>query len=283
VFHRTGTNRIVAARDDGSHARTVARGRYALFAPRGGLVAVAGKAGSSGFPDLRLASVRGGVRRRLMSDAVFGGSHPPLAPAWSPSGRRLVAGDGANGDGCLFDLARHRRRDLHLFTYSGGASFSPDGGQVAIAVSDEVDSTELRVYRGGHSRRIARGTEPLWGRGGIAFLGPNGALRLKPKPGAKSRPLAQPTLGPLHPIGWSKNGGRLLFEEDVVRGPVTARIVSPSTGRVVTLPEQFDEVDALSRDGRHVLGVVGGNVVSATATSHATVLARHADSPSWDR
>src|SRR5207237_363393 len=133
VFHRTGTNRIVAARDDGSHARTVARGCYALLAPRGGLVAVAGKAGSSGFPD---------------------------------------------------------------------------GGQVAIGVSDEVDSTELRVYRGGHSRRMTRGTEPLWGRGGIAFLGPNGALRLKPKPGAKSRPLAQPTLGPLHPIGWSKNGGR---------------------------------------------------------------------------
>jgi hypothetical protein len=281
VFHRTVTNRIIAARNDGSHAHTIARGPFALLAPRGGLVAVAGKRGSSGFPELRLASVHGGVRRRLMRDAV--------GPAWSPDGRRLVAGDGANGDGFLFDLARHRRRDLNLFTFSGGASFSPDGRHVAIAVTPELDDrTEVRIYGAGiddrnHSRWFAQGTDPLWGRGGIAFLGPNGALRLKPKSGAKSRPLAQQNLSGLHPTGWSKNGGRLLFEEDVVRGPILARIISPSTGRVVTLPQDFDEVDALSRDGRHVLGVVDGNVVSVTGTGRATVIARHANSPSWDR
>lgn len=278
VFHRLGTDRIVAARNDGSHPHTVTRGRGALLAPRGALIAVVGEAGSSGFPDLRLASLGGGVRRRLMKDAA--------SLAWSPDGRRLVVDNGANGDGFLFDLARRRRRDLHLDTFSGGASFSPDGRQVAIAVSPDLNHTEIQIQGGGidgggHRRWFARGTDPLWGRGGIAFVGPNNGLRLKTKPGAKSRPLTQDH-GGLRPIGWSMNGAKLLFEEDVVRGPILARIVRPSTGRVVTLPQHFDEVDAFSRDGRHVLGVVSGNVVSVTPAGHMTILARRADSPSWN-
>ena len=279
VFHRTGTDRIVAASDDGSHARTVARGRAALLAPRGGLIAVAGDlSSSSGLPELRLESVHRGVHRLLMRDAV--------SAAWSPDGRQLAVGDGGNGDGFLFDLARRRRRDLDLFTFSGGPSFSPDGHHLAIAVSPELDRTEIRIYvagidAGNHSRWFARGTDPVWGRGGIAFRGPNNGLRLKPKRGAKSRPLTH-THGGVYPICWSKKGDKLLFQEDVLRGPTLARIVSPSSGRIVTLPQDFDEIDALSRDGRRVLGVVEGNVVSTTATGHMTVLARHADSPSWD-
>jgi hypothetical protein len=61
-------------------------------------------------------------------------------------------------------------------------------------------------------------------------------------------------------------------------------LVDPSGATApLGLGSEFTELTDLSSSDRQVLGAAGGDVVSVADDGTVTVLAAHADSPSWNR
>lgn len=87
----------------------------------------------------------------------------------------------------------------------------------------------------------------------------------------------------LYPVEWSRDGHRLLAAQGESDFALHALMIVPSTCRVTTLSPVFSQVDALSRDGNTILGVIDGDVVTVTADGAVTVLAHGAVNPSWTR
>jgi WD40 repeat protein len=286
VYHRAHTNQIVAARNDGSRPHVVASGQNARVSPNGCKVLFARHVRKRTYPDLRLVSVLGGRSRLLLHDVGFGDGFSTLHPSWSPNSRSIVAGDASDGAGYLFDAKTRRRTDLQTYRTGlafTGASFSVDSSRLAVELSD-VRDTKLFLYRRGHRgfKSIVRGMSPVWGRGGIAFSTDRG-LELVPRLGAPKRLLVADTTASVQPVAWSAASGRLLAARESSNGRAKALLVTPATKRVVTFSQDFSEVDALSRDGKRVLGVVDGDVVAAAADGSSQMLAAGADNASWNR
>ena len=101
--------------------------------------------------------------------------------------------------------------------------------------------------------------------------------------GGQSRLLVPASTSVLYPLGWSAGGGRLLAAQGETEFTLKALLITPSSGQVVTFAPTFSEIDGLSKNGRHVLGVVDGNVVTAAADGSSRVLASSASSASWTR
>jgi ATP phosphoribosyltransferase len=85
------------------------------------------------------------------------------------------------------------------------------------------------------------------------------------------------------PLDWSADGSRLLAQVGGGPEPTRAVVITAATGAVKTLPLEFDDVVDFSRNGKRVLGIVGGDVVSVRLDGATRVLARNANSPSWNR
>jgi hypothetical protein len=286
VYHRLHTNKIVVAHDDGTHARVIAHGRRALLAPNGKHALVSAFVRRDVYPDLRVVASTGGRARVLMHHAEFNPGADVPEPHWSPDSRHVVAGDADSTFAFLIDAHTRRRRNLHQFSYGSG-SFSPDGSLLALAAGDisEPHSTVF-VYgmRSHKTHRAFYGGDALqWGPSGLAYWNAKGlVLRRRPRTHARLL-VAHPPNASIRPVDWSANGKRLLAKIELSDGTTRAVFVNPETRASHVVPAAFAAVDDLSRNGRRILGVMDGNVVAVAPNGHVRVLARNADSPSWNR
>lgn len=270
---------ILIARDDGSHARAIAYGYAPSVSPDGRSVAYFQENPNGG--SLRIVSTRGGRSRMLLrSSGPTGlGDGPPLA--WSPDSRRLVASGG--GGAAIIDLATGRRTVLPDFDLAG-ASFSPDGSRIVLGDSG-LRSESLSVVRadGTGARTFVRsGSFAFWGRPGILYS--SSGIQLVPYPGARPRHVYSNGHGEVEAVNVSGDGqtflARIRFGAPLVYQPLLLR---PGRHSVKLLAAKLTEPDALSRDGRLVLGEMDDNVVTVDLAGHVRTLATGARYPSWTR
>jgi dipeptidyl aminopeptidase/acylaminoacyl peptidase len=270
--------RIWVADRDGHHKRFLVRGEEPEISPDGHWVAF--------YPcnacSLYFINADGG-RARLLARRV----EPPV---WSPDSRHLatvgVTG-GPNFDEQLITLDRtmgtqHRIAIAQRFL---GFDFSPDGRQLAFAMSSTPDDLHSDVYitatDGGTLRRLTwddRSSWPIWAPdGSISFAhreGPLGPFRhdkvwgkhriweiFRNGTGRRvlTRRLSKPAvvderLG-LKPVAWSNDGGTLLAVSPTENGEYV--YIVGSTGSIRSLGDHgylgYASAINISRDGRYVL------------------------------
>lgn len=286
VYQRSTNDRLIAARDDGTHARVIARlnepvayvgvspnGRWAAFLTTGSPIS------DQNAGNICVIDLRGGRPRQLLKRDV---SLSPIA--WSPDSRHLVVGDVNASKAIVVDAATGAHFALHLDDgfFFAGASFSPRGVRVAVGAVPVSPTAEgdLDIFNAGSGEEVdvaGEGQTPAWGRRGFAYRDLDG-LEFTSQVDGSARTLLPAADEPV-PVGWSANGRRLL----AVVGEGEAHLLTPSENADRALPQAFAEVDALSRDGAHVLGVAGHDVVSVSAAGNVRILARHARSASWNR
>ncbi len=279
VYVRPSSHEVVVARDDGSQPRVVAHGLYARVSPDGRQLVYEPARGRA---ELRVMSVRGGRSWLVARNPAASPGVPSTDVSWSPNGRYIAVGQDPDGL-VLYDVVRRRRRHLGPVV-SGGESFSPESSRLAFQ-SNDVRENDLLVTNvaTGKVRRLAQYAEsPVWGRGGLAYIQAKkpAGLILKTR---RSRLLVPFDSSVMYPVEWSRDGRRLLAAKVSPQFPLHAFLIAPSTRRITTLSPVFKEVDALSRDGTVVLGVINGDVVTVTASGTVTLLAHGADSASWTR
>jgi hypothetical protein len=278
VFQRPGSKAIVVARNDGSHRHVVSHGSAPAVSPNGKWVAFFR---SHRFSDsLHVVSAAGGKPRKLM-----GGATPmqPLPVVWNPDGRRLLTSNDIDA-AFLFNVERgtKHRYDLRDNFLSGGA-FSPDGSRLVLAYggTDREDPT-LRLIRIGRKQRqvLWPGYNPVWGPTGIAAAGSPHLIRFAHAPGEAPHVIAHAAGSP---VGVSGNGRRILVGEGSPFVPNHALLVDPITMNAHRLSRDFQTVNGLSRDGRHILGVIDGAVVDVQRDGHVKTLAEDGTQPSWTK
>lgn len=269
---------VIAARNDGSHLRVIAYGASPVVSPDGRSVAYFRRQG--GATSLRLVPIRGGRTRLLLRQ-----SYPmPTGPAvaWSPGSRRLVAGDGGSPGAYIVDITTGRRVIVPLDFQLDGASFSPDGRSIVLNNAGlHTDSLLLVRTDGSAARTIANsGLAPLWGRAGIVYTGPG--IALIARPGARPRTLYSNVRADILTVSPSADGesylARARFGRPSLYQPLVLR---PRAHVVKLLGPTLAEVDALSQDGRVVLGESSGNIVTVDLAGHMRTLVTAAHNPSW--
>jgi len=210
---------------------------------------------------------------------------------WSPNSRfLLVSGPGQSV--LIIDVRQRRRRTVRLDQFFTGGNFSPNSSTAVIgreeaSASSATQSVFALPVTGQRRRLVTRnGSQPVWGRGGIAFSRPlpsPAQLLVTRGPGRKARVVMRTSDPILFAVAWSADGHTLLAAEGPNPTSLRALLIDPITGSVTTLAPTFSAIEALSRDGTSVLGEIGGNVASVSATGTETILATNATAPSWNR
>jgi WD40-like Beta Propeller Repeat len=283
---RQGSERhvVVAARNDGSHARVVAGGFAPSVSPDGRLVAYF-TTGRSGI-DLYVTRTEGGATPRLLIHAKA--YHWGYLLLWSPDSRFLLAPRLSGPGAYLVDVRRGTRRLTPTRQYAG-AAFSPDGSRIVLDEAFDCDdcSDRLVLLRSGslEKERTIRGFGPAWGARGLAFARRNRIMIVRDID-SQPKTLLSADREVLVPVDWSASGRRLLavtatrFPTATFRGLLVRR----ADGAATEVPYAFRTVVALSRDGRTILGESpGSDVVSVAADGTERVLARRARRPSWTK
>lgn len=290
VYQRIGSNRLVAASNDGRHAHAIGRpgGRVVETAvsPNGRWIVYVVSRGGDG-PGAGLAylvDAAGRHRHLLAADSVQTfASYPSIA--WSPTSRYVALGPDADLDVLVIDVVTGRQRAIPMPDVSAGASFSPDGRYLAFAWAGGSQGPLMDAIRLGSGDNVPTpaGDLPLWGRRGLAFDDDQG---LELATGIRhGNVYVQPLGSAATPVGWSADGRRLLAAVSV-RGPrdsVGAILITLPQATATGVPQIFRELDGISRDGRHVLGVVGHSVVDVGTGGRARTLAAGARAASWNR
>jgi hypothetical protein len=284
VYQRTGTRQIVAAQDDGTHARAIATGIQPIVSPSGQWVAFLAprKVGAK----LKVVSSAGGAPHLLwrhVPGCACGPPVPQLRPVWSPDSRYIVAVNDQNGYAHLFDVEKRAQREFAGFYGSGG--FAPDSKRIAVGY-DADGREQLGVYNIAHRawRMIGEGDAPAWGPGGLVFVRDRG-LMLKETLAASAHLIrGRQSATFLYPVDWSADGRTLLAAAGRTNEfALKALLIRPHGATAVELAPTFSEVNALSKRGRWVLGTSGGNVVATGRSGKLRVLARGAAYPSWTK
>jgi Tol biopolymer transport system component len=323
VFTRNPFNPTVyVANDNGSGVRKVGLGSNPRVSPDGQTI-VFYRPGKGNQPaDLMIASAAGGAPKKLLS-----GWQDPFVFAWSSDSstiavlrgpevgkQRLVTVDLASGEQHTIDQG-----------YFSGVSFAPGGSEQLVYAKAASENFPPRsdVYRidilppgavgvaAEEPQRLTtdhRSLDPLWGPNEkIVFVkhlgeksrkyGPKNDLFLMNPNGKGVKRLTHtkvaPLLSGLSPTEWSANGNRLLAEFGG-QDTTYAVTVNPKTGaeRALTKERETGFVGtALSRDGKLVLGSLGGfepgpghKVVSIPYTGgKPKVLANNASEADWSR
>ena len=303
------------ANASGTQARRLGHGSQPLIARSGSAVA-ATATGTKG-PALLIYRPGSSTRRYFNLGKVNA-----VADAWSPDSRYLAVelstvnpngkGSGlavidtktnkvttiATGSVCGVSFAP-RRPDRLVYAGAPG-SFACFNGHVNVFTVTATGASRRQLSHDGLS------LSPVWGPRSIAFdratlrgktEAPEDQVWLMHPDGSHLRQVTHMQVGPLVeglvPLAFSANGNRLLtaFEGQDTSG--TWAIQFPS-GQVHQLTIGGDSVQAggISRNGRTVLVDFGGFEASPShgtvATlpfggGHATVLAKHAGEPTWNR
>lgn len=321
VFTRNPFNPTVyVANDNGSSARKIGSGSNPRVSPNGQTV-VFYRLGKGNQPaDLMVAPAAGGTPRRLAS-----GWQDPFVFAWSSDSSTIAVLLGLEiGKQRLttIDVAGGAQRTIDRGFFSG-VSFAPEGPAIVYARSSSEFGSKSDVYRfdvatpgvvnvaAERPHRLTsdhRSSSPLWGpHEKIVFVkhlgeksrkyGPKNDLFLMNSSGKAVKRLThtkvEPLLAGLSPTAWSASGEQLLTEFGG-QDTTYAVTVNPKTGaeRPLTKEREVGFVGtALSRDGRFVLGSLGGfepgpghKVVSIPYKGgKPKVLANNASEPDWSR
>jgi Tol biopolymer transport system component len=311
---------VYVAHDDGSSARKIGPGSNPRVSPDGQTVAFY-RFGKGNQPaELMTVPAAGGAPKRLAS-----GWQDPFLFAWSPDSTTIAVLLGPEvGKQRLttIDLATGTRQTIASGFFTG-VSFAPQGGQLVYARSSVEFGSKSDVYRvdllppGAVSvaavhpvalTKDHRSSSPLWGPNErIVFVkhlgeksrryGPKNDLFLMSPSGTQVKRLTHtkvaPLLSGLSPTAWSASGKQLLTEFGG-QDTTYAVTVNPETGaeRALTKERETGFVGtALSRDGKLVLGSLGGfepgpghKVVSIPYKGgKPKVLASNASEPDWSR
>ncbi len=321
VFTRNPLNPTVyTANDNGSAARKVGPGSNPRVSPDGQTI-VFYRFGKGNRPsELMVAPVTGGAPKRLAS-----GWQDPFVFAWSSDSSTIAVLLGPEvGKQRLttIDVASGVQRTIDRGFFNG-VSFEPEGPAVVYGRSTSEFGSKSDVFRfdvatPGAVNVVAekphqlttdhRSSSPLWGpHETIVFVkhlgektrrfGPKNDLFLMDPNGKRVKRLThtkvEPLLSGLSPTEWSANGKRLLAEFGG-QDTTYAVTVNPKTGaeRALTKEREVGFVGtALSKDGKFVLGSIGGfepgpghKVVSIPyAGGKPKVLANNASEPDWSR
>lgn len=321
VFTRNALHPVVyTANDNGSAARKIGTGSNPRVSPDGQTI-VFYRFGKGNQPsELMVASSSGGAPRKLAS-----GWQDPFVFAWSSDSSTIAVLLGPEvGKQRLttIDVASGAQRTIDRGFFNG-VSFAPEGPAIVYGRSTSEFGSKSDVYRfdvatpgvvnvvAEQPHRLTadhRSSSPLWGPNErIVFVkhlgekqrqfGPKNELYLMNPEGKRVKRLTHtkvdPLLSGLSPTEWSANGKRLLAEFGG-QDTTYAVAVNPKAGAERTLtPER--EVGfvgtALSKDGKFVLGSIGGfepgpghKVVSIPYTGgKPKVLANNASEPDWSR
>jgi Tol biopolymer transport system component len=323
VFTRSPLNpEVFAANDNGSAAHRIGLGSNPRVSPDGQTVAFYRSGRGKQPAELMVAPASGGAPRRLAT-----GWQEPFVFTWSPDSTTIAVQLGPEVDKrrlTAIDVATGAQQTIAR-GYFGGVSFAPQGSEQLVFAMSPSESFPPRsdIYRidllppGAESVAAVepqqltsdhRSTSPLWGPNErIVFVkhlgemsrryGPKNDLFLMNPNGARVKRLTHtkvaPLLSGLSPTEWSANGKRLLAEFGG-QDTTYAVTVSPKTGveRALTREREVGFVGtALSRDGRLVLGSLGGfepgsghKVVSIPyAGGKPKLLANNASEPDWSR
>ncbi len=321
VFTRNALNPAVfAANDNGSAARRIGSGSNPRVSPDGKTI-VFYRFGKGNRPsELMVASATGRAPRKLA-----GGWQDPFVFAWSSDSSTiavLLGPDVGKQRLTTIDVASGAQRTVDRGFFNG-VSFAPEGPAIVYARSSSEFGSKSDLYRfdvatpgvvnvaAEQPHRLTtdhRSSSPLWGpHETVVFVkhlgektrqfGPKNDLFLMNPNGKAVKRLTHtrvdPLLSGLSPTEWSANGRRLLAEFGG-QDTTYAVTVNPKTGaeRALTKEREVGFVGtALSKDGRFVLGSLGGfepgpghRVVSIPyAGGKPKVLANSASEPDWSR
>jgi Tol biopolymer transport system component len=311
---------VYVAKDNGSAAHKIGSGSNPRVSPDGTTIAFYRQGKGRQPAELMVAPASGGPSRTLAK-----GWQDPFVFAWSSDSSTIAVLLGAETGArrlTTIDVAAGTRRtiDRGFFT---GVSFAPEGPALVYGRATSEFGTKTDVYRFDVATpgvvNVAaelphqlttdhRSSSPLWGPGEtIVFVkhlgekqrqfGPKNDLFLMRPTGKAVKRLTHTKVGPLlsglSPTEWSASGNRLLAE---FGGQDTsyAVTVNPKTGAEAALTKEREVGfvgTALSRDGKLVLGSLGGfepgpghRVVSIPyAGGKPKVLANNASEPDWSR
>ena len=281
VYQRPSSKQIVAARNDGSAPRVIAHGRTPVVAPNGEDVGFIKLVPGEEIV-LRLVDIEG-EHRRLVAHQVY--APLPWAPfAWSPNSRRIAVGL-SSLQALLVDIGSGQRRKTE--TNLGKSSFSPDSrGALLEDVSPGQEDMYFASFAHG-IERVLHGALPTWGSKGIAFSTDAGVW-FKRDLNAQRRSLRKRKTPILYTVDWSADGNTLLLAEGQqdrldLPGVLHPVLINRETATARKLPQQLSFIEAISKDGKAVLGEQNGNVVVARADGSLRVLATGATTPSWTK
>jgi hypothetical protein len=301
---------VFTAEDDGSDPRRVGPGYSPQISSDGASVAYF-REGERGKTELRLAPVRGGAGKVLMTNL-----REPFLLTFSPDSELIAAlrgGELGKRKLVVITVATGKQKVV-ASGYFSGFSFSPEGDQLVYAKSNsERYPPRSDVYRvsvgGGKPVALTsdrRSIDPLWGpRGQIVFAkllgakqrryGPKSELYLMSETGRQGKRLTRtevdPLLQGLIPTDWSADGKRILAE---FTGQDTSYAVgvNAKTGAQHAIGRKGELGligSALSADGKFVLGYEG--VFEAVTKpkvrrvpfsgGRGKVLVRNASEPGW--
>jgi Tol biopolymer transport system component len=303
--------RIVVAKANGSGSRVLTTGWSSYVSPDGSRVAVLD--GDVNYTNLRLElyASSGGVPTRTF-DIPCGGV------VWSPDSTRLACVDYGDDPAkpwrlLLIDPDSGTPTTLATGFFDSQISFSPDSTRLAY-----VQKTTGRRYLDARARlkvvdlatrkattiRVGAAVSPAWGPEAIAFgfLKPRGrnytsnvAFVQPDGSGYRQVTSFRPTaelFGPT-PAAWSADGKRLLagMEGQDAWIQRESYAVDPTHGSVRLIAHGVAP-DALSRDGRYVIGATGDAATTGLAGSNVVrvpwgggakrVLLRQAVAPSFN-
>lgn len=311
---------VYVANDNGSSARKIGSGSNPRVSPDGKTVAFYRFGKGNQPPELVVTPASGGPVRKLAS-----GWRDPFVFAWSPDSATiavLLGPEIGKQRLTLIDVASGTQQTV-ASGFFNGVSFAPGGAQLAYGRSSKEFGSKSDVYRfdipeagavfvqAPRPVRITgdhKSSDPLWGPNEkIVFVkhlgeksrkyGPKNELYLMNPSGKQVKRLTHTKVGPLlaglNPTAWSANGTHLLAEFGG-QDTTYAVTVNPKTGAEMALTKERETGfvgTALSRDGKFVLGSLGGfepgpghKVVSIPYKGgKPKVLANNASEADWSR
>ncbi|MDA0160296.1 hypothetical protein OM076_08475 [Solirubrobacter ginsenosidimutans] len=251
-----------ALSDDGEGPSITPDGRYVQWTQDGHIV---------------VSTVDGTTARRTLPR----GYRPPQErAAWT--GRDEVLTDHRSGSEhrlvtIAFDPVTGARRQVAAGSLTFNASASPDGSRLALerghGLGDRRPARHAIVVAG---RTVARGTRPVWGPGGIAYVKPPGDLEVITPAGQVVRRVHRDHKV-VWPVAWLDDG-RLLAaaaREYSWRGtPGTQALLVDATGTATPLPGRYSGVFGIKADGSALLALdeSGAAVAVALADGRRTAL-----------